>query len=176
MAYKHPIYPVGIFFLVGSVNLMLNSKINNTMKLVRYNPVLRNFTPNTFSGMIDRFFEDSFNLNRDVANDFVPRVDVSETEKEFRIAFAVPGMNKKDFKIDYNEGQLTISGERKIENQENGRNFHSIETQYGSFSRTFYLPEIVDHNKINASYKDGILDVVIPKDEKKALKASIEVK
>ena len=144
------------------------------MKLVRYNPTLRNYTPNTFGSFVDRFFNDAFDYES--KNDFVPRVDIAETDKNFEVSFAVPGMNKEDFKVDFNDGQLTISGERKIEKEDKNRNYHSIETQYGSFSRTFYLPDNVDHNKINASYTNGILNVVVPKDEKKVLKSVIEVK
>ena len=144
------------------------------MKLVKYNPRLRNFTPSTFSSFVDRFFDESFNTH--FTPDFVPSVDVAETEKSFDISFAVPGMNKDEFKIDFNDGQLTISGERKIEKEDKNKNYHSIETQFGSFSRTFYLPENIDHKKINASYNDGILNVIVPKDEKKVLKTVIEVK
>ena len=144
------------------------------MKLVRYNPRLRNHTPSTFGNFIDQFFNESFNTTP--AGDFVPRVDVAETDKEFEISFAVPGMKKEDFKVDFNDGQLTISGERKIEKKDDKKNYHSIETHYGSFSRTFYLPDNVDHNKIKANYTDGILNVIVPKDEKKVLKSVIEVK
>jgi HSP20 family protein len=84
-------------------------------------------------------------------------------------------MNKEDFKIDLNEKYLTISGERKYKNETKEQNFHSIETQYGSFSRSFTLPENVDSTKIAASYANGILEVNVPKDEKKALKTTIKV-
>jgi len=144
------------------------------MKLVKYNPRLRNFTPSTFGSFVDQFIDDAFEGN--ATKNFIPRVDVAETDKEFEISFAVPGMKKNDFSVDFKDGQLTIGGERKIENEDKNRNFHTIETQYGSFSRTFYLPENIDHSKINASYKDGILNVVVPKDEKKVLKSVIEVK
>ena len=144
------------------------------MKLVRYNPRLRNFTPGTFGTFVDRFFDEAFQGTEN--QDFVPRVDVAETDKNFEISFAVPGMKKEEFTVDFKDGQLTISGERKIEKEDKSRNYHSIETQYGSFSRTFYLPENIDHSKINATYTDGILNVIVPKDEKKVLKSVIEVK
>jgi HSP20 family protein len=70
---------------------------------------------------------------------------------------------------------LTISGERKFTNEENKKNYRSIETQYGKFSRTFYLPENVDAEHINATYNNGILELTVPKDEKKALKQTIKV-
>jgi HSP20 family protein len=88
---------------------------------------------------------------------------------------AVPGMNKEDFKLDLNDNLLTISGERKFTKEQKENNFHSIETQYGTFSRSFSLPENVDSSKINAKYVNGILEITVPKDEKKILKTTIKV-
>lgn len=144
------------------------------MSIVRFKPV-NDFAPASFSHLIDRFFNDSIARTGGSAYSFVPKVDVLENEKGFEIHVAVPGMNKEDFKIDLNEKYLTISGERKYKNETKEQNFHSIETQYGSFSRSFTLPENVDANKIAASYTNGILEVNIPKDEKKALKTTIKV-
>jgi len=87
----------------------------------------------------------------------------------------VPGVNKEDFKIDLHDSYLTISGERKISEEKKEKNFRSIETQYGSFSRSFSLPENVAADKINAKYNNGILELTIPKDEKKQLKQTIKV-
>jgi HSP20 family protein len=102
-------------------------------------------------------------------------VDIVENEKSFELHVAVPGMNKDEFKIDLNDSFLTVSGERKFTKEKKENNFHSIETQYGSFSRSFALPENVDATKINAKYENGILEITVPKDEKKILKASIKV-
>jgi HSP20 family protein len=89
---------------------------------------------------------------------------------------AVPGVNKEDFKIDLNDNYLTISGERKFKREsKEGNNVHSVETQYGTFSRSFTLPENVDSAKISAKYNNGILEVIVPKDEKKIVKATIKV-
>jgi HSP20 family protein len=74
-----------------------------------------------------------------------------------------------------NDNYLTISGERKFNREKKEDNFYSMETQYGSFSRSFSLPENVDANKISAKYVNGILEVTIPKDEKKTLKTTIKV-
>jgi HSP20 family protein len=133
------------------------------------------FAPTSFSHLIDRFFNDNMVRSGGSAYSFVPKVDVLEDEKGFEIQLAVPGMSKEDFKIDLNEKSLTISGERKYKHEKKEQNYHSIETQYGSFSRSFSLPENVDADKIAASYTNGILEVSIPKDEKKALKATIKV-
>ena len=86
-----------------------------------------------------------------------------------------PGLSKEDFKIEVTDGQLTVSGERKFTTEKKEKKFRSIETQYGSFVRTFSLPDHVDAEKINAKYNNGILELTIPKDEKKALKQTIKV-
>jgi HSP20 family protein len=145
------------------------------MSLIRYNAALNDFTPTAFSNLIDRFFNDSLARSGGSSYSFVPRVDVLEDEKAFEVPVAVPGMNKEDFKIDLNDNLLTISGERKFTREKKENNFHSVETQYGTFSRSFTLPENVDANKISAKYVNGILELTIPKDEKKTLKTTIKV-
>jgi HSP20 family protein len=141
------------------------------MSIIRYNP--NDFVPSTFSGLVDRFFNDS--MVRNGGSIFSPKVDVIENETSFEVHLAVPGLNKEDFKIELNDKYLTVSGERKFSNEKKEKNYHSVETQFGSFSRSFTLPENVDGTKINAKYNNGILELVIPKDEKKALKQSIKV-
>jgi HSP20 family protein len=91
------------------------------------------------------------------------------------VQVAVPGLNKEDFKIEINDNYLTVSGERKFSNEKKEKNFHSIETNYGSFSRSFTLPDNADGSNIAAKYNNGILELVIPKDEKKILKQTIKV-
>jgi len=145
------------------------------MNLMRYNSALNNYAPTSFSNLIDRFFNDSLARSGGSAYSFVPRVDILEEEKSFEIHVAVPGMNKDDFKIDLNDNYLTISGERKNSREKKENNFHSVEIQYGTFSRSFTLPENVDANGISAKYVNGILEVSIPKDEKKSLKSTIKV-
>ena len=145
------------------------------MSIVRYNSTLNDYVPTTFNNLIDRFFNDTLSRSGGAAYAFVPKVDVIENEKNYEIYVAVPGMEKDDFKIDLNDNYLTISGERKLNKERNDKNFYSIETQYGTFSRSFSLPENVDTTKINAKYEKGILELQIPKDEKKALKTTIKV-
>jgi HSP20 family protein len=145
------------------------------MSIVRYNSMLNDYVPTTFSNMIDKFFTDNVARTGGSAYSFVPRVDVIEEEKSFDIHVAVPGMNKEDFKIDLNDNYLTISGERKNTKERKDNLYRSVETQYGSFGRSFSLPENVDASKITAQYTNGILVVSIPKDEKKTLKQSIKV-
>ncbi|GHN01845.1 heat-shock protein [Cytophagales bacterium WSM2-2] len=141
------------------------------MSIIRYNP--SDYVPSTFSSIVDRFFNES--LTRNGGSTFFPKVDVIENETAYEVHLAVPGVSKEDFKIEVNDNSLTVSGERKFSNEKKDKNYHSIETQYGSFSRSFTLPENVDGTKINAKYNNGILELVIPKDEKKALKQTIKV-
>jgi HSP20 family protein len=145
------------------------------MSIVRYNSALNDFVPTSFGNLIDRFFNESATRAGGSAYSFVPRVDIVEAEKAFEIHVAVPGMNKEDFKLDLNDSLLTISGERKFTKEKKDNSFHSIETQYGSFSRSFTLPENVDANNISAKYVNGILEITVPKDEKKTLKTTIKV-
>jgi HSP20 family protein len=141
------------------------------MNLIRYNSA--DYVPATFSSLIDRMFSDT--MTRSGGSQFMPRVDIVENEKTYEIHVAVPGMNKEDFQLEVKDNFLTVSGERKFETEKKEANWHSIETQFGSFSRTFSLPENVDSAKINAKYNNGILEVSLPKDEKKALKTTIKV-
>lgn len=145
------------------------------MSLIKYNALANDYVPTTFGNLIDRFFSDVVTRNGGAAYSFVPKVDVIETEKAFELHLAVPGMNKEDFKIDVKDNFLSISGERKFTREKKEGGFQSIETQYGTFSRSFALPENVKIDSIEAKYNNGILELVIPKDEKKTLKASIKV-
>jgi len=141
------------------------------MSIIRYNP--SDFVPSTFSSLVDRFFNAS--MVRNGGSVFSPKVDVIENENSYEVHLAVPGVSKEDFKIELNDNHLTISGERKFTDEKKEKNYHSVETQFGSFSRSFALPENVDGTKISAKYNNGILELVIPKDEKKVLKQNIKV-
>ena len=145
------------------------------MSIIRYNAAANDFTPTSFSNLIDRFFNESLARKGGSSYSFAPRVDVLETEAAFEIHVAIPGVNKEDFKLDVNDKLLSITGERKFAKEKKDENFHSIETQYGAFSRSFTLPENVNVANISAKYNNGILEVTLPKDEKKVLKATIKV-
>jgi HSP20 family protein len=107
--------------------------------------------------------------------DWAPRVDIAETEKEFIIKAEIPEVKKEEVKISVDNGILSIRGERKQEMEEKGKKFHRVERYYGSFTRSFTLPDNIDETKIEASFKDGMLNIQIPKSEKSKPKA-IEVK
>jgi HSP20 family protein len=104
-----------------------------------------------------------------------PLVDIEESEKEYLIKAEIPEMKKEDVKITVQDDVLSISGERKSEKEEKGKKYHRVERSYGSFLRSFTLPDDADGTKITAEYKDGVLRLHLPKSEKAKPKA-IEVK
>lgn len=122
------------------------------------------------SGWMDKFFnaplDEFFNYGNKVMN--VPAINVNETEKDFRLTIAAPGLEKKDFKVEAYDDMLTISAEHEREEKEekNGR-FNRREYNYSSWSRSFTLPENCNYGKIDAEYKNGELQIVIPKLELK---------
>ncbi|HLZ35540.1 MAG TPA: Hsp20/alpha crystallin family protein [Nitrospira sp.] len=107
--------------------------------------------------------------------DWSPLVDITEDEKEYIVKAEIPEMKKEDIKLNVHDDVLTISGERKYEKEEKGKKYHRVERAYGSFVRSFTLPEDADGTKVSAEYKDGVLKVHLPKSEKAKPKA-IEVK
>lgn len=107
--------------------------------------------------------------------DWAPRVDIAETEKEFIVKAEIPDVKKEEVNISVDNGVLSIKGERKQEKEEKGKKFHRVERYYGSFTRSFTLPDNVDETKIEASFKDGMLNIQIPKTKKSKPKA-IDVK
>jgi HSP20 family protein len=145
------------------------------MSIVRYSTDLDGFVPTTFSQLVDRFFNESVSRSGGSAYSFIPKADIIESEKGFEIDVMMPGMNKEDIKIELKDNQLTVSGERKFLKEKSKDRFNSLETTYGTFSRTFALPDNVDSEKIQARYNNGVLELVVPKDEKKLLKATIKV-
>jgi len=104
-----------------------------------------------------------------------PTVDIAEDDKENIVKAELPGMNKEDVKVTVEGGLLLITGERKAEREEKNKKYHRIERSYGSFTRSFTLPEGAAGDKVSAEFKDGVLQVHLPKDEKAKAK-SIEVK
>lgn len=96
---------------------------------------------------------------------FYPRVDVSETSKEVKITADLPGMDEKDLDISLTREALTIKGERKTEREAKDKDFHRVERSYGSFQRVIPLPCAIDEKKVEASVKNGVLSITLPKSE-----------
>ena len=143
------------------------------MALNRYTGMEGNM-PQSFSSMLDRFFNES--VNSKGLSSFTPHVDACETQNGYEIEVALPGIRKEDVSIDFQEGRLSITGERKFEKREgDGRRYQMLETQYGTFNRTFYLPDNVNPDKIKARMENGILMVTVPKDEQKTMKRQITI-
>lgn len=117
-------------------------------------------------GLFDRFFEDFELPNRfSEQMTFTPAFDVSETENELIVKGEVPGMDQKDIDINLSDGLLTITGEKKQEKEDKNENYHCVERHYGKFSRTMRVPFEVEADKVDATYKDGVLKVTLPKSE-----------
>ena len=136
----------------------------------------RNYVPAYW----DDFFNDRvFNsLNNSYSNTTSPAVNVEEGDKEFRIEVAVPGLSRKDFRIEVEDDVLTISSEDKQKKEEKKRNYTRREFSYHSFKRSFQLPETVDQDQIQASHESGVLNITLPKRDEVVQKApkQIEVK
>jgi HSP20 family protein len=107
--------------------------------------------------------------------DWTPTVDISESDGEYLIKAELPEVKKEDVKVTVEDGVLTLQGERRQEKEEKGKRYHRVERSYGSFVRSFTLPESVDETGVKAEYKDGVLSLHLPKSEKVKPKA-IDVK
>lgn len=125
--------------------------------------------------LFDRFFEGWPFRPWAEGREWAPSVDVSETAKQVMVKAEVPGMDPKDIDIAITGDVLTIRGERKQEEEKKDENFHRIERSYGAFSRSVRLPAEVDANKVDATYKNGVLKIALPKTKQATVK-KIEVK
>ena len=132
--------------------------------LTRWEP-FREFA--TLQDRMNRLFRESHNdASRDeslTASSFTPAVDVYEDEHKVTLKIEVPGIDEKDIDIRLENNTLTVHGERKIEKEEKEENYRRVERQYGSFTRTFTLPQTVDSEKVSANYDKGVLNVSLPK-------------
>jgi len=108
-------------------------------------------------------------------SEWTPLVDITEDDKEYLIKAELPEVKKEDVKVTVENGTLTITGERKFEKEEKGKKYHRIERAYGSFMRSFTLPEGAAGDKVSADFKDGVLKVHLPKSAE-AKPKSIDVK
>jgi HSP20 family protein len=145
------------------------------MTLVKFNNKANNTLMPGFNDVFDSIFNDTFFSDRMVAR--VPAVNISESENNYHVELAAPGLKKEDFKLNLERNQLSISVEQSADQQDNQKNYSKREYSYSSFVRSFTLPESADHANIEASYTDGILRIDIAKrEEAKAVRRQIEIK
>ena len=134
------------------------------MALVRWEP-FRDLL--TLQDRMNRLFEESFGRKQDIegtyGENWMPSVDIYETENEVVFAVELPGVEQKDVDIQVKDNNLLIKGDRKLEKEVNKENYHRMERSYGMFQRTFMLPNYVDRDNIKATFKSGVLRVIIPK-------------
>lgn len=131
-----------------------------------------------FNGFFDDFGgfgSDFFGLGR--GDSFSPRIDVSQDKNGLNIAAELPGMDEKDIEVSLKDGLLLIKGEKTHDDKKEGKDYYHVERSYGSFQRSIRVPEEVDPDRIEASFKKGLLKIKLPKSEKEQEKARrIDVK
>jgi HSP20 family protein len=125
----------------------------------------------TLQDRVNQLFSQSFsgagrNIEQSMLSaNFIPPVDVYEDDHTITLQAEIPGITEKDLDVRMENNILTISGERKLENEEKKENFHRIERQYGRFTRSFTLPSVVDPESVNADFENGVLKITIAKRE-----------
>ena len=134
------------------------------MTLVKWTPRPTSIL-NDMDKMISNVFENDWNFPVRSKTNWSPPVDVKETDDSFTLTADIPGLTKKEVNVNVSDGIVSISGERKFENEKESDNYHYRERQYGSFLRTLNLPETVNEEKITANFKNGILSIELPKQE-----------
>jgi HSP20 family protein len=141
------------------------------MAIVRWNPAKELLNvEREFNRLLDAF-GNRFGLRDTNGEDdfenavWAPLTDISEDNDKYVLSMDIPGVDKKDVKISYKNGTLSVSGERKQESEEKSSKYHRIERAYGKYYREFTLPEKILEDKIEAKFKDGTLKVTIPKAE-----------
>ena len=145
------------------------------MTLVKFNNGQKREVNPWFNDVFDSLINDSRLADRFVNK--IPAVNIAETENEFHIELAVPGLKKEDFKISLDKNILSVSAEKKTENVDESKKYSKREYSYNSFARSFTLPETADYAKIDAEYTDGVLKLnVAKKEEAKIQSREISVK
>ncbi|WP_126246628.1 Hsp20/alpha crystallin family protein [Chitinophaga rhizosphaerae] len=130
-----------------------------------------------FPALWDDFFSGWLDMNGKKNKPFltVPAVNISEEKNAFKIAMAVPGMKKEDFRIDVSEGLLTVSSQQESKQEEEKDNYWKQEYNYSSFTRSFEIPDSVIASKIEAKYTDGVLEIALPKKEETKSSPTVNV-
>jgi HSP20 family protein len=135
------------------------------MAIIRWDP-FRDLV--TLRERMNRLFEDAVSTARTEEKDMIssswaPAVDIYEDEKQLVLTAELPGINEKDVDIKIEDNTLSIHGERKLEKETREENYHRIERAYGSFYRSFTLPNHIDQDKIQAEHENGVLRIIMPK-------------
>lgn len=165
---------------LSKVNTFIkNKKEEYTMALVKFsNANGTRRTPATTRWADDifaPFFSDSFMGDRFISR--VPAVNIAETQEAYEVELAAPGLSKEDFKINVDNDVITVSAEKKAESENAEKHYNKREYSYTSFTRSFTLPDTADQSKIDARYKDGVLQLSVGKrEEAKVVSRPIEVK
>lgn len=138
------------------------------MAIVRWYDPFREFA--VIQDRMNRLFEENFPRTRgreDVLTKGVwsPSIDIYETEEQVVVSAELAGVDRDSVNIEVKDGILTIKGERKYQKEEDGEYFHLMEREYGSFQRSFSLPSKVDKEKVTATFRDGVLEIILPKKE-----------
>jgi len=137
------------------------------MALVRWTPLgnLQSFQ-HEMNRMFDEFFRGgNGEAARTGMSSWTPAVDIHETDDGYVIKAELPGVSKDDVSIDVHQNTLTLRGQRKHEAEEKNERYHRVERAYGTFQRSFTLPAVIDQDKVQATYKDGVLELHLPKSE-----------
>jgi len=149
------------------------------MTIVRWRPTGLMGDLARWGETLDRFFGEVAPTDWDQllsARGWAPAVDIYEEDNAIVLKAEVPGLTKDEIVVEVHEGTLTIKGEKKEEKEEKTKHFYRAERRYGAFQRSFQLPDTVDHEAIKATFKNGVLELTLPKIEKKAPEArKIEV-
>ena len=134
------------------------------MPVIKYNPFQQD-VEDFPAGL--RLFQDSLSrlFSEPASRPWTPAVDIYETENELVVKADLPEVDPKSVGIQLENGTLTVKGERRFEEQKNGKGFHRIERSYGTFVRAFSLPETIEGDKVKADYKNGVLTITLPKKE-----------
>jgi HSP20 family protein len=167
---------IALVYKLNRVNHKTKICITKIMEDQTMLPSLR--TRTSLPSLVEEYFNGDF-LPRffDVDNtNSVPAVNIVESKDEYRIDVAAPGLDKEDFRINIEKNVLTVSSEREEKHEENDEKTMRKEFSYSSFKRCFSLPETVNSEKIKATHKDGILQIVVPKREEAKEKPAREIK
>jgi HSP20 family protein len=134
------------------------------MNIVRWDPFRE---LEGIQARLNRVFGEHVQRGSDADNfafsEWAPAVDIEETADEYLVKADLPDVKKENVKVEFEDGVLTVEGERKLDNEEKGKKFHKIERAYGKFVRRFALPTEVDASRLSADFKEGVLNVHLPK-------------